>query len=114
MPDQELSAVCCQLPAEKMKDITYCEKFRIYGKLLTDVQAEITEMYYMFDLSLSEIAEIKGVTRQSVADTLKKVRSELDELEAKLGFIGKKRRLTDFAGTLSEDKKTELTSILED
>ena len=68
----------------------------------------------MFDLSLSEIAEIKGVTRQSVADTLKKVRSELDELESKLKFIEKKRAIMGFANTLDSEQKTSLTNILED
>ena len=98
----------------KLKDIKYTELYAVYGKLLTEVQAEITEMYYMFDLSLSEIAEIKGVTRQSVADTLKKVRSELDDLESKLGFIEKKRAILDFADTLNDEQKTSLTNILED
>ena len=97
-----------------MKDIKYTELYAVYGKLLTEVQAEITEMYYMFDLSLSEIAEIKGVTRQSVADTLKKVRSELDELESKLKFIEKKRAIMGFANTLDSEQKTSLTNILED
>ena len=97
-----------------MKDIGYSEKFRVYGKLLTEVQAEITEMYYMFDLSLSEIAEIKGVTRQSVADTLKKVRAELDALEDKLSVVRKKRQITDLAQSLSEDKRQILMTILED
>ena len=97
-----------------MKDIGYSEKFRVYGKLLTEVQAEITEMYYMFDLSLSEIAEIKGVTRQSVADTLKKVRAELDALEDKLSAGRKKRQITDLAQSLSEDKRQILMTILED
>ena len=97
-----------------MKDISYSEKFRVYGKLLTEVQAEITEMYYMFDLSLSEIAEIKNVTRQSVADALKTVRSELDDLEDKLKFVAKKRAILDFADTLDDGQKTSLMNILED
>ena len=68
----------------------------------------------MFDLSLSEIAEIKGVTRQSVADTLKKVRAELDDVEEKLSFVKKKGQITDFAQSLSEDKRQILMSILEE
>ncbi len=71
-------------------------------------------MYYMFDLSLSEIAEIKNVTRQSVADALKKVRSELDDLEGKLKFVAKKRAILDFADTLDDGQKTSLMNILED
>ena len=98
----------------KLKDIKYTELYAVYGKLLTEVQAEITEMYYMFDLSLSEIAEIKNVTRQSVADALKKVRSELDDLEDKLKFVAKKRAILDFADTLDDGQKASLMNILED
>ncbi|MBP5177769.1 MAG: hypothetical protein ILP02_04220 [Clostridia bacterium] len=97
-----------------MKDIRYVELFGVYKKALTLLQADITELYYVYDLSLSEIAEIKSVTRQSVADALKKSRQELDDLEQKLGFVKKKHALTAFADTLSEDKKNELTGLLED
>ena len=97
-----------------VKDIKYSELYQAYGGLLTPSQAEITEMYYLFDLSLSEIAEIKSVTRQSVADTLKKVRAELDGLEEKLGILRRKRAVTEFSKTLSEDKKEALMKLLED
>ena len=98
----------------RAKDISYCEKFRVYGKLLTNLQADITEMYYMLDLSLSEIAEIKGVSRQSVSCALRNIRAELDEMENVVGFIAKKKAISDFALTLPEQEKTALTSILED
>lgn len=97
-----------------MKDIKYSELYQNYGKLLTVAQAEITEMYYLFDLSLSEIAEIKGVTRQSVADTLKKVRAELDGLEDKLSVARKKREILLLSDQLPDDIKSRITSILED
>ena len=67
-----------------MKDLRYFQLFDTYGALLTDVQREMCEQYYLYDLSLSEIAEEKGVSKQSVSDTLKKSRELLDYYEEKL------------------------------
>ena len=44
----------------------------LYKGLLTDKQAETMELYYNEDLSLSEIAENMGITRQGVRDALVK------------------------------------------
>ncbi len=55
-----------------------------YGPLLTDTQREMCELYFLCDLSLSEIAEQKGVSKQAVSDTLKKSRELLDLYEEKL------------------------------
>ena len=96
-----------------MKEIKYLKLFDLYSPLLTDNQKAIFEAYYCFDLSLSEIAAEKGVTRQSVADALKKTRAELDLIESKLAFLQKLSSISAFAETLSEDKKNELDRILE-
>lgn len=68
----------------KAKDLKYLQLWDCYGKLLTEKQREICEMYYMLDLSLAEIAEQKGISRQSVSETLKKSRERLDFYETKL------------------------------
>lgn len=67
-----------------MKDLKYLQLLDCYGGLLTENQRELFEMYYMFDLSLSEIAEQKGTSRQSISETLKKCRELLDFYEEKL------------------------------
>ena len=67
-----------------MKDLKYLQLLDDYGALLTDNRREICEMYYMLDLSLSEIAEQKGISRQSVSDTLRASRGLLDSYEEKL------------------------------
>lgn len=67
-----------------MKDLRYLQLWDCYGELLTDTQRELCELYYMCDLSLAEIAEQKGISRQSVSDTLKKSRELLDYYEGKL------------------------------
>ena len=60
---------------------------QIYGKMLTENQLEILEDYYNQDLSLSEIAENKQITRQAVRDIIKKGENKLFELEEKLGIM---------------------------
>ena len=70
--------------APKAKDLRYLQLWDLYGGLLTDHQREICEMYYGYDLSLMEIAEEKGVSKQSVSEVLKKSRELLDGFEEKL------------------------------
>ena len=69
-----------------MKDLRYLQLWDAYGPLLTDSQREICEKYYLYDLSLSEIAEEKGITKQAVSDALKTSRELLDSYEEKLHF----------------------------
>lgn len=74
---------------------------QIYGKLLTEKQYEFLDDYYNHDLSLSEIAENMGITRQAVRDNIKKGENKLFEFEEKLGIMNK---------TLRQEK--QITKIL--
>ena len=65
-----------------------------YGDVLTDKQREAMEEYYNADLSLSEIAEGLGITRQGVRDALKRGEATLLELEEKIGLAGRYRELS--------------------
>lgn len=76
-----------------MKDFRYLALYELYGNLLTDVQREVFRAYYACDLSLAEIAEERGGSRQSVADALKKARKELEETERRLGFYARGEKL---------------------
>ena len=67
-------------------DLHFLRLWDIYNPLLTDHQREVTDLYFNCDLSLAEIAEQKGCSRQSVSDTLAKVRRQLEEYEEKLHF----------------------------
>ena len=62
---------------EKNVEISMLNQF--YGKLLTDKQSEFIDNYYNNDLSLSEIAENNGITRQAVRDNIKKGEKKLFE-----------------------------------
>ena len=63
--------------------------YDFYGELLTDHQKEIYEDYVLNDLSLVEIAEQKGISKQGVHDLVKRCDKILNEYEAKLKLIEK-------------------------
>ena len=64
-----------------------------YGELLTEKQQTCFDLYYNQDLSLSEIAEDLGVTRQGVHDTLVRAEAQLRMFEEKTGCIAREERL---------------------
>lgn len=61
--------------------------FDLYGGLLTERQREFFDLHYMRDLSLAEISEQYGVSRQSVHDTLVRAESCLESAEASLHLL---------------------------
>ncbi len=63
--------------------------FDFYGKLLSESQYDIVELYYIHDLSLTEIGEELGISRQAVYDTLKRAEHKLYEYEDILGLVSK-------------------------
>lgn len=67
-------------------DLHFLRLWDLYSPLLTATQREITDLYFNYDLSLGEIAEQKGVSRQSVSDCLQKCRKQLEKYEQRLGF----------------------------
>ena len=63
--------------------------FDFYGETLTEKQRELFDLYYNEDLSLSEIAEHAGITRQGVRDSIKRAEHALREMEEKLGLVAR-------------------------
>ena len=61
--------------------------YDFYGDVLTERQKEFYDLYYNEDLSLSEIAENSGITRQGVRDVIVRAEAILTELEDKTGII---------------------------
>ena len=67
--------------------------FDFYGDMLTDKQRDVVELYYNDDLSLAEIAENEGITRQGVRDSIKRAESQLLEMEERLGLARRFREM---------------------
>ena len=61
--------------------------FDFYGELLTERQKEFYELYYDEDLSLSEIAENYGISRQGVRDVIVRAEAYMTEIEDKTGLV---------------------------
>ena len=60
-----------------------------YGGMLTEKQREVAIWYYNEDLSLAEIAEHTGITRQGVRDSIKRAETQMLDCEARLGLRGR-------------------------
>ncbi len=63
--------------------------YDFYGDLLTDHQKDIYEGYVLENLSLAELAEISGISRQGVHDLIKRVEATLRGYEEKLHLVAK-------------------------
>ena len=65
--------------------------FDYYGRMLTDKQKEYLDLRYNQDLSLGEIAEIMGVSRQAVFDNLTRTEALLRRMEENIGCVKRDR-----------------------
>ena len=66
-----------------------------YGDMLTEKQREMIEFYYNDDLSLAEIAENQGITRQGVRDSIKRAEQQMLEMEDRLGMAKRFHEMQD-------------------
>ena len=74
---------------KSQKDLTFSVLLDYYGPVLTEKQRAILTEYYDQDLSLAEIAENYGITRQGVRDAIKHGEATLTEMEKNLGYAEK-------------------------
>ncbi len=73
-----------------MEDIIKLGKlYDFYGELLTDHQKEIYEDLVYNDLSISEIAQDHGISRQGAHDLIKRINNILSNYEDKLGLVSR-------------------------
>ena len=95
-----------------MKNQTYrmTMLYDFYGELLTERQKEFFDLYYNEDLSLSEIAENSGISRQGVRDVIVRAEGIMQEIEDKTGLI---RRFMQMQGNLDaiQEAAEELKTI---
>ena len=57
-----------------------------YGDMLTEKQRDMVDYYYNDDLSLAEIAQNEGITRQGVRDAIKRAEAQMLDMEERLGL----------------------------
>ena len=81
-----------------------------YGELLTEKQRRYWDLHWNEDLSLAEIAELEGLSRQGVWDILRRAEQNLREVEQKTGLI---RRFLDRRDEIEEIRR-ELSELLPD
>ena len=108
------------------KDMRLSLLLDYYGDLLSEQRRTIMELYYCEDLSLSEIAENTGITRQAVRDSIKKGETELHRLEDalhladRLAAIAEKcaataARIEEIAASLpNSESKTSLSGLADE
>jgi predicted DNA-binding protein YlxM (UPF0122 family) len=76
-----------------------------YGDLLTSRQRECFELRYYQDLSLGEIGEELGISRQGVHDNLSRAEALLRNMEAKTGCAGRDQLCRKAAGSILESAR---------
>ena len=84
----------------------------LYKDLLTDKQIEIMEMYFQYDLSLSEIAEDSATTRSAVYDLIKRTSKILENYESKLHLLEKREKIQEVIKDLDENIKNKIEELL--
>lgn len=87
--------------------------YDFYGELLKDHKKQIFEDYILNDLSLSEIAEEKGISRQGVYDLVKRCSKELMEYENKLKLIHKFEHTKDMVNEIKELSRQMEVELIE-
>ncbi len=95
-----------------MKDLYVSALLDVYGDFLSEKQKALTEYYYNDDLSLSEIAENEGITRQGVNDLIKRAVAQMAALEEKCRYCERFLRLKELAEKVKKGDGESLSEIL--
>ena len=97
------------------------ELFDFYGQLLTERQQEMMTFYYHQDLSLGEIAERIGISRQAIYDNLRRSEKLLEDYDQKLQLLARRKMIKRKVQTVSEivgdlvrdfDQRAEILDLL--
>ncbi len=105
-----------------VKDLNIGLLLDFYGEVLTERRRDALDFYYNDDMSLSEIAEEMGISRQGVRELIKKAEEELAFYEEKLGLQKKftdaqihARRALELceANSVSDEVKDEIRRLLD-
>ena len=86
--------------------------YDVYNQLLTEKQRDYFESYYYNDMSLSEISELNGVSRNAVFSSLKQIENILNEYEEKLHLFKKNEFLQSIILKYENSENEEVKSII--
>jgi len=95
-----------------MDKIYYNNLYDYYGGLFTDKQREYYEDYYFNDLSLAEIAENNGISRNAVHNQLKIVTEKLEFYENNLKLYEKSKKIGKIIDRLDDKIKKEIEELI--
>ncbi len=88
--------------------------YDLYSPLLTGKQREIFELHEILDLSLSEISEKLGISRQAAHDVLNRSWEKLEKIDIKLGFSFKSKRQKELMTGLEKLMEESFSDIPQD
>lgn len=102
------------------KDLSITILMDFYGGMLTDKRFDVLDMYYNSDMSLAEIADEIGISRQGVRDAIKHGEKQLGELEENLGLAkrfmnikNKLEKIKSIVNSVNEfDGRNEINKII--
>ena len=84
----------------------------LYKDLLTEKQLEVMDMYFSYDLSLSEIASDTNTSKAAVYDLIKRTSKTLENYEAKLKLLEKREKIYKLVENLDEELKEKILELL--
>ena len=88
------------------KELLICDLLDIYAPLLGEKKRRLLELYYYDDLSLSEIVENEGGSRQGAQDMIKRAGNELIKMENALHILENSKKRSDLISLLKTDIKS--------
>lgn len=95
-----------------MVDIRLGILFDYYGELLTDKQQAFFKDYYFDNLTLQEIADNYGISRNAVHKTLNTISKKLNFYEDKLKLYVKAEKIRELVKDISEDTKERIYDLI--
>ncbi|MBR3836935.1 MAG: DNA-binding protein [Clostridia bacterium] len=95
------------------KDLSLALLYDLYSALLSEKKREVFEGYFLSDLSLAEIAEETGTSRQAVRDLISRTKGDLTFFEEKIGLMQKRNQLLSLCDALEQAQPEELEVLIQ-
>ena len=93
-------------------DLNYVYLFDYYGDLFTDKQKEYFTDYYFNNLTLQEIADNNGVSRNAIHKNIKDILNKLDYYEEKLKLLSNKKKIEKIIENIDDDIKEKIKELI--